>query len=597
MIRNLLACLFALTAVLAVEAQTINTVAGNSSWSNIQNVTVDAAGNLFIADAGKHVVYKVDRLGNTATVAGNGTPGYSGDGALATAAQLRTPAAVAVAPDGTFYIAEYDNQRIRKVATNGIITTIAGTGQAGFTGDGGPATAARIYAPLSMIMDGQGNLFFTDIGNYRVRKITPSGIISTVAGTGRCPVKSGDGGPATAADSCPGWLALGPDGSLYFTDDGDRRGFGYARVRKVAPNGVISTVAGTGDAGFSGDGGPATAALFRAVLGVAVDAAGNIYISDSTNARIRKVGVNGIVNTYAGTGTAGATGDGGPAIRAQLNQPLGMTIDAEGNLYVADFANVKIRKISPPALPAISSSDSAIPAFMGKAAFGSNMYIEIYGTNLSTTTRTWAGSDFNGTNAPTSLDGVSVTVNGKPAFVSFVSPLQVNINTPEDTATGPVLLQVSNAMGASNTGTVNRVRLSPTLHTVAQFTFGGKQFVAAQTPDFRTFIGVPGMVQGVAFARARPGDTVIIFALGCGPTNPATQAGVIPAQNSPLALPYEVRIGGVRATVSFAGIIAGSVGLYQFNVVIPEVPAGELPIELIVDGVPNAQNLTIAIGS
>lgn len=586
-----------LSFVPSASSQNIITVAGNSSWGDAQNVSLDSAGNIYVADPAKHMVYKTDRLGATTTVAGTGTAGYSGDGALATAAQIRQPGGVAVAPDGSLYIAEYGNHRIRKVASNGIITTVAGTGVAAFSGDGGPATAARIYAPLSIVADSAGNIFFTDIGNYRVRKITPAGVISTVAGTGRCPVKSGDGGPATAADSCPGWLALAADGTLYFTDDGDARGFGFARVRKVAPNGVISTVAGTGDPGFSGDGGAAPAALFRSVFGVAVDSVGNVYISDSGNARIRKVGVDGVVNTYAGVGTAGATGDGGPAIRAQLNNPMGLTMDPEGNLYVADRNNVKIRKISPPALPAISSTNAVVPSFVGKAAFGSNMYVEIYGSNLAPTTRTWAGNDFNGANAPTSLDGVTVTVNNRPAFIYFISPGQININTPEDTTVGPVLIQVRNPLGFSNTGTATRARLSPTLHSVPQFAFGGRQFVAAQTPDFRSFIGVPGMVPGVTFTRARPGDTVLIYALGCGPTNPPTQAGVVASQNAALMLPHEIKIAGVPATVTFGGVVAGSIGLYQFNVIIPQVPAGEQLIELIVDGVPNGQELAIAIGN
>lgn len=587
-------CCLGLAAATPALPQTITTVAGNSTWGLIYNVTVDSAGNIYAADFTKHLVYKVDRLGSTTVVAGTGRAGYSGDGALAANAQLNSPAGTAIGPDGSLYIADYSNDRIRKVASNGIITTIAGS-TGGFTGDGGPATAARINAPLSLVFNAGGDLFFSDTANFRVRKIAANGVISTVAGTGRLS-RSGDGGPATAADSAPGWLALGADASIYFTDNGDARFFGYPRVRKVAPNGTISTVAGTGDAGFTGDGGPATAAQLRSASGLAVDPAGNLYISDPLNARIRKVGVNGIINTYAGTGIAGSTGDGGPAVSAQLNLPFGLALDADGNLFVADRNNLKIRKISPPALPAISFTNAAVPSFLGKAGFGSNMYVEIYGSNLAPVTRTWSGSDFNGPNAPTSLDGVSVTVNDKPEFLYFISPGQININTPEDTATGPVLIQVKNPLGFSNTGSANRTRVSPSLHSVPQFTIDGKPHVVALTPDFRSFIGRPGMVQGVTFAPARPGDAIIIYALGCGPTNPPTQAGVIAAENSPLALPFELRIGGVPANVTFGGAVAGAVGLYQFNVVVPNVPAGAQPVELIVDGVPNAQNLVIVVG-
>ncbi len=293
---------------------------------------------------------------------------------------------------------------------------------------------------------------------------------------------------------------------------------------------------------------------------------------------------------------AGAAGDGGPAVRAQVNQPTGMTFDADGNLYLADRLNVKIRKISPPPLPTIAAGNAVVSAFMGRAGFSSNSYVEIYGSNFSTTARTWAGGDFNGANAPTSLDGVSVTVNGKPAFMFFISPGQININTPDDTAIGPVAVQVRTPLGLSNATMVNRSRISPTLQTVPQFNVGGRQHVVALTPDFATFIGNPGMLAGVAFAAAKPGDAVVLYALGCGPTSPPTPAGLLAAQNSSLALPFELRIGGVPAPVTFAGLVGATIGLYQFNIVIPPVAAGDQPIDLVVDGVGNAQNLVIAIG-
>jgi uncharacterized protein (TIGR03437 family) len=255
-----------------------------------------------------------------------------------------------------------------------------------------------------------------------------------------------------------------------------------------------------------------------------------------------------------------------------------------------------VRRIAPPAGPAISCTNAALPSFMGRAGFSSNSYLEIYGSNLAQTTRSWGGADFDGGRAPTSLDGVSVTVNGIPAFVCYVSPGQVNINTPEDTASGPVQIQVRNALGASNIGTVTRARVSPTLHTAPQFAAGGKQHVIAQTADFRSFIGQPGMIQGLSFLPARPGDTAAIYALGCGPTNPPVSAGIVTPAAALLTMPFEVRIGGVPADVMFAGAAPNAIGLYQFNVVIPGVMAGDQPVELIVDGVPNAQDLVIAIG-
>ena len=585
-----------LAAALAAGAQTITTVAGNSTWGRVVQAAVDSAGNIYAADYDQHVIWKVDRQGGTTVVAGTqGTPGYAGDGGPARLARLSNPLGVAVAADGTIYIGDYGNDRIRRVAPNGTITTLAGTGVGGFTGDGGAAASARLNGPYNMVLDARGVLFFVDYLNYRVRRIGTDGVITTVAGSGRAAV-SGDGGLATAADLFPGWLAVGPDGAVYVTDDANQVSGHTQRVRKVF-NGVITTVVGSGRAGFSGDGGPATAALLTSADGVALDAGGNIYVSESTGARIRRVAPNGIITTYAGTGRAGLAGDGGPAKDAQLNTPTGLVVDAEGNLLVVDTSNRRVRKISPLPQPVISATEAAVPSFLGKAGFSSNTYVEIYGSNLSGTTRTWAGGDFNGANAPTVLDEVSVTVNGKAAFIYFISPGQININTPEDTATGPVLIQVKNGLGVSNVGTAMRARVSPTLQSVPQFSAGGLQFVVAQTADFRSFIGHPGAIPGVALTEARPGDSITIYALGCGPTAPATQAGVVAGQASRLALPFEVRIAGVAATVPFAGIVGGSIGLYQINVTVPNVPAGDHPIELRVDGITNGQNLAIAVGA
>lgn len=595
LLRLTLTCLGLFAALNAQTATaTISSVAGNSSWGLVWNVAIDGAGNLYTVDQSLQSVYKIDPMGNITTVAGSGRAGYTGDGGPATAATLRNPLGVAVGPDGSLYIADYENDRIRKVTPNGIITTIAGVG-AGFSGDGGPATAARLNGPASIGLDRAGNIYFTDHLNYRVRKISTTGIITTVAGTGRTSL-SGDGAQAAATDAYPFWLAVAADGTFYFTDDGDARLIGYNRVRRVGTNGIVTTVAGTGVAGYSGDGGPGRLAQIRSASGVAVDANGNVFVADATDIKIRKVAPNGIITTYAGTGLLGNAGDGGPALLARFNFPSGMTTDAAGNLYVADTRNDKIRKIAPPPAPQIRTVDPVFTSFGGKAGFSSNTYIEIFGQNFATASRLWAGSDFNGVNAPTTVDGISVFVNGRPAFVFFVSPTQININTPEDTATGPVTIEVRTPLGVSNAVTVTRARLSPTLQTVPQFLINGKQHVVALTPDFTTFIGREGMLPGAAFKPAKPGDTISIYALGCGPTAPPTQAGVVAGQGSALALPYQLRIGGVTAQVTFGGIVGATIGLYQFNVVVPAVPAGEQPIDLTVDGVPNAQGLTIVVG-
>ncbi len=268
--RILTGLTLAIALAAPARSQIITTVAGNSSWGRTTQPAMDAAGNLYAADYDKHVVYKIDRLGATTTFAGTGTAGYAGDGALATAARIWNPYGVAVGSDGSVYIAEYGGNRIRKVASNGIITTFAGTGAAGFTGDGGQASAARLNGPGHPVFDTAGNLFFVDVDNARIRKITPAGVITTVAGSGATAF-TGDGGLATSTNMFPGWMTITADGTIYFTDDGDTRSNGNKRLRKIAPNGIVSTIAGTGVAGFSGDGGPATSAQLRSVSGVAVD--------------------------------------------------------------------------------------------------------------------------------------------------------------------------------------------------------------------------------------------------------------------------------------------------------------------------------------
>jgi uncharacterized protein (TIGR03437 family) len=581
-----------LAAALAVPAysQTVATAGGNSTWGRVYNPALDSGGNLYAADLDVHVVYKVDKFGATTIVAGtSGKAGYSGDGGLATSAQLNAPAGVAVAADGTLYISDYNNQRIRKVATNGIITTIAGTGTAGFTGDGGPALQARLYNPFGIALDSAGAIIFVDFFNHRLRKITPGGTITTIAGGGQ----GGDGDPATSALLGPGYFVLAPDGSIYFTDD---YAAGYSNkplLRKISPAGVVSTIAGNGSRTYTGDGGPAINAGLVSVDGVALDSNGNLFISGGN--RIRKIAPNGIITTYAGTGAAGATGNNGPAISATFNNPSGMAVDSGNNIFLADTNNRQIRKLLPPALPIISFTNAVVPVWSGKTNFGSNMYVTIYGSNLSTVTQDWATSFVNG-KAPVSLGGVSVTVNGIPAFIQYVSPGQVNMNTPDDSATGSVNIVLTNTVGVSNVGTATRATLSPTLLSVPTFSAGNKTYVVAQSADFSTFIGPPNLVQGVTFRNAKPGETVIIFATGCGPTSPATQAGVLAAQNSPLATSFQLKIGGVAANVPFAGLLAGTVGLYQLNVVIPNTPPGDQPIELVVGSTPNAQNLVISIG-
>ncbi|MFZ4811864.1 MAG: NHL repeat-containing protein, partial [Ilumatobacteraceae bacterium] len=327
---------------------TVSTVAGggaslgdggpatSAQLASPSGVAVDAVGNVYIADSSNNRVRKIGTDGTITTIAGTGVGGFSGDGGPATGAQLRNPSGVAVDAAGNVYIADYSNDRVRKVTTGGTITTIAGTGVRGFSGDGGPATSADINLPFGVVVDATGNVFFTT--NRWVRKVSTDGTISTVAGGGS---SLGDGGPATNAQltNVTG-LAIDAAGNIFIADTNPNN-----RVRKVSTGGTITTIAGTGVLGFSGDGGPATSAQLDRPFGVAVDATGNVYIALFGSHRVRKVATDGTITTVAGTGALGFSGDGGPASNAQLSGPQGVAVDPAGNLYIADTANMRIRKV------------------------------------------------------------------------------------------------------------------------------------------------------------------------------------------------------------------------------------------------------------
>ncbi len=318
-------------------------------------VAVDAAGNLYIADSQDNSVRKVAANGTIATVAGNGTADYSGDGQPATQAELQYPGGVAVDAAGNLYIADTQNNRIRKVGTNGLIATVAGNGICGHGGDGSPAVSAQLCQPDDVAVDSAGNLYITD-GAF-IRKVSTGGTITTVAGDGTCGY-SGDNGPATSAEMCPFGLTVDAAGNIYIADGAPYdypRDNGNGVIRKVGLDGTITTVAGNGTVGYSGDGGPATQAKLLSPQGVAVDAAGNLYIADSGNCRVRKVTTDGNIATVGGNGTCGYSGDGGPATGAMLGFLQGIALDSAGNVYVADRDNNVIRLLVPAAARAVLS--------------------------------------------------------------------------------------------------------------------------------------------------------------------------------------------------------------------------------------------------
>jgi sugar lactone lactonase YvrE len=339
------------------KAATIKTVAGDggsqlgdggpateAAFCGTSDVTLDASGNMYIADGGiycsgpgGHTVRKVDRHGIITTVAGTGERGFSGDGGPATKAQLDVPFAVAADREGNLYITDENNYRIRKVDKDGIITTFAGTGEGGYSGDGGPATSAKLRDPGGIAFDAPGNLYVADYTS--VRKIDPSGTITTVAGTGQFGF-SGDGGPATEAKLTAYDVALDHKGNIYICDLENQR------IRKVDRDGIIHTVAGSGKKGYSGDGGPATKAALKDPWGIAADREGNVYIADHHNRVVRRVDPEGKITTIAGTGDAGFNREEGPATKVMLHDPIGLFVDDDsGVLYIADTLNARIRAL------------------------------------------------------------------------------------------------------------------------------------------------------------------------------------------------------------------------------------------------------------
>lgn len=300
-------------------------------------VAVSPSGDLFIADAGNHRIRKVSG-GTITTVAGTGLPMFSGDGGPAAQAGLNVPMHLVFDSAGNLYVADSGNNRVRKIDASGTITTVAGSRARGFAGDGGNALEARLNMPVALALGADGTIFIADAGNNRVRAVDPQGTIRTVAGGG-----IGDGGdPRQAVLNLPYGVAMDAHGRLYIADTQHHR---IRRVTVGEENPRIETIAGTGVSGFNGDDRPAVEAQLNFPRGLAVDALGNLYVADTFNHRVRKITPEGVITTVAGTGRAGFSGDGDLATRAELRFPLAIAVDVEGRLYVADAGNNRVRRV------------------------------------------------------------------------------------------------------------------------------------------------------------------------------------------------------------------------------------------------------------
>lgn len=576
-ISPVLAISLLLAAVPARSQNTITTLAGNgasmffgdggtantASLNHPRAVAFDSAGMIYIADVDNFRVRRVNPAGMISTFAGTGVFGATGDGGLAAFASFSDLMGLAVDGSGNLYIVDSGNRRIRKVTPNGIITTVVGTGTQGFSGDGGPATQATLNRPTSVIVDPSGNLYFSDSSNQRIRRVGAEGTITTIAGNGLDGF-SGDGNFAiNAAMSFPLGLARDQSGNIYFADANNNR------IRRIATSGIISTVAGDGIGRFGGDGGLATSASLNIPSDVSVDFSGNLYIADSGNNRVRKIDVAGIMTTVAGTGTDGFSGDGGPASLAVLNFPWGVTTSAAGGVYISDRVNSRIRLISgaPQGPPALSDGTAVNGAsFLRNVPIAPGAIVTVFGSNLAGAAASAAGPPY-----PLVLGDTSVTLNGISAPLFYVSPGQINAQAPFELGTGTALLQVRRGTTMSPTGFTTVANVSPGIFIMDQVTSQG----AILHANF-SLVGTGN--------PARTGETLLVYATGLGPLQTPVRSGDgSPAANT--IFQSVVRIGGQFSAVSYSGLAPGFAGLYQLNVVVPPgLTAGNQTIQITING-------------
>ena len=551
------------------------------------------------------------------TLAGNGTAGFSGDNGNAMAAELSGPSGVAADASGKVYIVDAGNNRIRMVA-NGNITTIAGTGDIGYASDG-TAASVQFYGAARITVDASGNIYISDSGNDVIREITPDGKITTIAGisctqdliTGCGPGYMGDGGPATAAllsnplgmttDSAgnlyiaeadnnlirkvsggnistvsvllrmnhPADVAIDPAHNLYIADTNNDR------IVKLSAAGIPSIFAGGSD-GFGGDNGPAASAKLSSPVAVAVDGAGNVYIADTFNSRIRKVAANGTITTIAGNGQPNYSGDGGSAVNAELYFPRAIAVAPWGGVYVADSGNNRVRLLTPP--PPVIAANGVVNAASFAPHISPGALATVFG-NYFGAWNTGAGVPL-----PTSVNSVQVSVAGRSAPLLYVTPTQVNFQVPWETTPGAADIIVTVNGAVSNTLTVPVAAAGPGLFT------GASGAAVVQNADYS--VNSPDN-------PAAPSSAIVAYLTGTGPVNgtvadgsPAPTTSVVQATSQVTAT-----IGPQSAQVLFAGLAPGFVGLAQANIVVPAgIAAGNYPLVVTING--EASNAgTVSVGS
>jgi uncharacterized protein (TIGR03437 family) len=536
-------------------------------------IALNGAGSLYIADTGTQRVRQVLPTGVIQTLAGTGVTGNFADNVAASGAMLNLPAGVALDTVGDVLIADTGNERIRQVGADGFIRTLVGNGGSSLGAEGMPPAQTPLSSPSSVCTGRGGTLFVVDTGNNRVLQAAPQPLVVTAAGNG-APGGAGDGESARLAQlNLPSACARDSAGDLFIADTWNHR------IRKVDPSGTISTVAGTGTVGFSGDGGPATAAGIYAPRGVVVDDEGDIYIADTGNNRIRQVTPDGLIHTIAGQAAAGFSGDGGPAASAQINAPGGLLLDGAGDLYFADTGNNRVRRLVPQAAPAPApvvlpplSAVSAASLSPGPVAPGE--IIVIFGAGLGPESGVAGALDSNGMLANL-LSGAEVRFDGVPAPIFYAQFGQLNVQVPY-TVAGNTVTHVQALYQGAPSGSVDLV------------------VVAAAPAVFPVVVNQDGFPNSATDPTAL-GSILTFYATGEGLTdgsNVSGQAALAPYP-SPL-LPVTLTVAGFPAQILYAGSAPGAVGLMQVNARVPAgfIPTGPVVAELAV-GSAVAPDLTI----
>jgi len=582
----------------------------NARLEGPTGLTVDRSGNIYFVESsvgsgtglalGDYKVWKVSAAGILTMFAGNGIASFSGDGSAATAAQFNGPVGVAVGPAGVVYISDTQNQRVRAVAPGGTIATVAGTGVAGFNGEIVSPRAALLNRPQGVAADALGNWYVADTANNRVRKVQPGGNLFTIAGNGNASY-FGDGGPALKASvNQPEGVAVDAAGNVYIADTLDNA------VRKLSPDGVISTLAGTGNPGYSGDGGQANRARLsgpRAVAvdtagnvyvadtgnnqvrridplgtittldtgnalsgprGVAVDRAGNVYIADTGNRLVRRVSPGAPVTTIAGNGTCCYSGDGALALDARLNQPWGLAVDPNGNVYVADPGSSAVRMLAPVSAGiTVSAVTNAASNLAGAIAPGE--MVALYGSGLG--------------------GAQTVLFNGVAGPLLYATPGQVSAVAPYALGGGTVQVVVQGPGAASAPVAVAGAPTAPGVFTLDG---SGRGQAAAVNQD--------GTRNGTA-APASPGSVLSLLATGEGQTLPAGVDGKLATASAPQPVAtVTATIGGVAAEVRSAGGVAGQIaGVMQVNVVVPGGLSGVVPVVITIGGAASQAGVTLVV--